>query len=347
MERIICGELVFNGNNYKFDFRDNILVIQPEKLEKYSEWYFKQIGKGNTVDMEEINLEGTTNNGYYICFVHIKFSHLGRGILKAYVPGYILCRANNINNIPSCNEIEKLRFYGECLDKFYYPKRVVENNDLLKENKLKIEIDNQNIENDEIKINNDIFSFGVEWKMPYSSNINVVLDVTSYLEIKFNSFKDLEQLIKYYINVKKIFSFLYNRRFIKFKVIKAYKKVQIYNPIEKNMNVSQIEYEVHFLDTDEEIDINKRNYIHLEEIKGKLPKIYKEITNQNFLTEYYPSNEKDSLFIDNNKFLQIASAFESEFDKLFPNFKSTNSSEYKDVKDSILKCLNNPRLVGF
>ena len=31
MGKIICGELKYNNNQYYFNFRENILVIQPKK----------------------------------------------------------------------------------------------------------------------------------------------------------------------------------------------------------------------------------------------------------------------------------------------------------------------------
>ena len=185
MEPIYCGDLSFNNIKYKFDFRDNILVIIPEDLEDYTKWYFEHIEKKDK--FERVNIEGTTNDGWYICFIHVKFSHMGRGILQAFVPGYVICKANGITPLPKCEDISKIRFFGECLDKFYYPKKVIETSDFIHSNDIKFEINKSKLKTDDYTINKDKFKFGVAWKIQYSSNINVVLDLESFLEIEFNS----------------------------------------------------------------------------------------------------------------------------------------------------------------
>lgn len=61
MDQIYCGDLIFNDIKYKFDFRNNILVIIPDELGDYTKWHFNNIGSRDR--FERINVEGTTNNG--------------------------------------------------------------------------------------------------------------------------------------------------------------------------------------------------------------------------------------------------------------------------------------------
>ena len=100
---------------------------------------------GNKDRFERINVEGTTNNGCYICFIHVKFSHMGRGILQAFVPGYVICKANGVKPLPKCEEIRKIRFFGECLDRFYYPKRIIETSDFYHSNDITLEVNHTNL----------------------------------------------------------------------------------------------------------------------------------------------------------------------------------------------------------
>ena len=110
MDKIICGELEFNNNKYYFNFRNNILVIQPEKMEDYSKWWFSFLGKEMSMD-KRVNVEGETNEGKYICFVDVKFSQLGRGNLQAFVPAYVLGDGNSVSPLPKCINIEKDQSY--------------------------------------------------------------------------------------------------------------------------------------------------------------------------------------------------------------------------------------------
>ena len=327
MEQIICGNLEFDNIKYKFDFRDNVLVLIPEEMQEYSKWRFYQSGKKDKFDY--VNIEGTTNNGWYICFIHVKFLHLGRGALQSFVPGYIICKSNGVFPLPKCEQIEKIRFYGECLDKFYYPKKVIEKSDFFYSDEIKFEVNKNKLKTEDFTVNKDIFSFGVYWRAPHSSNINVVLDVSTYLEINFNTKKSIEQLVEYYLNIKKFFSFINNRRYVKFSKIFAYKTENIdYGITNQDIRPTPIQFELFFVDPDEKFDLNNSlNSIKLEDLDNKFSKIYKKVISKNFLTEYYPLSTTDENYIDNDKYLSVSSAFESEFNKLYPKFKSTISSE--------------------
>ncbi|HIT10358.1 MAG TPA: hypothetical protein IAC24_02010 [Candidatus Onthousia faecigallinarum] len=344
MSKIICGELTFNNIKYKFDFRDNILVLLPDELQEYTKWHFEHIGAREKFDY--VNIDGTTNNGWYICFIHVKFSYLGRGILQAFIPGYVICKANGISPLPICDNIEKLRFYGTCLDKFYYPKRIIETSDFLHSDDIKFEVNKNKLKTEDFIVNKDKFCFGVYWKAPYSSNINVVLDVASFLEINFNNCKNINEIVEYYLNVKKFFSFINNRKYVKFDKIVAYKNEQINYGFKEHDDIrnTEIEFEFFFVDPEDKFDLNNSlNTIHIEDLDNKFSKLYKIITDKDFLTEYYPLSTQDNNYIDNEKYINVSSAFESEFDKLYPKFKSTFSAEYSEVKKSILKFIANKK----
>lgn len=343
MEQMYCGDLIFNDIKYKFDFRNNILVIIPDKLEEYTKWYFNNIG--NKDKFARVNVEGTTNNGCYICFIHVKFSHMGRGILQAFVPGYVICKANGISPLPKCEEISKIRFFGECLDRFYYPKRIIETSDFVHSGDITSKINKDKLKTENFIINKDIFKFGVAWKIPYSSNINVVLDVESFLEIEFNAKKSIDEIVEYYLKVKKFFSFINNRKYIKFNRVVAYTIIPIdYGTQHEDIRNEEFKFDFYFVDPDEKYDLDKTNTaIHLEDLDNKFSKLYKLVSDKEFLTEYYPLSISDNNYIDNDKYVNVARAFESEFDKAHPKFKSNISEEYSLVKKSLLKSLSNKK----
>lgn len=343
MEQIYCGDLIYNDTKYKFDFRNNILVIIPDELEDYAKWHFNNIGNRNK--FERVNVEGTTNNGWYICFIHVKFSHMGRGILQAFVPGYTICKANLVKPLPKCEEIKKIKFFGECLDRFYYPKRIIKTSDFAHSKDITLEVNKNKLKTENFTINKDIFKFGVEWKIPYSSNINAALDVESYLEIEFYNNKGIDEIVDYYLKVKKFFSFINNRKYIKFNKVIAYAIIPInYGIQHDDIRNEEFKFEFHFVDPDEKYDLNKSNIsIHLEDLNNKFSKLYRLVSGKDFLTEYYPLSISDNNYVDNDKYVNVARAFESEFDKLYPKFKSSTSEEYDLVKKLLLKSLANKK----
>jgi len=56
MEKAICGELNYNNGKYYFNFKNNILVIQPRKMENHTEWMFSNINI--KLSKNAINIEG-------------------------------------------------------------------------------------------------------------------------------------------------------------------------------------------------------------------------------------------------------------------------------------------------
>lgn len=339
MVKIICGSTEFNNKKYKFDFRDNILVLIPDELEDYSKWFFEHV---NSIESnEKTNIKGITNNGKIIYFLSIKLIELGGGALQAFVPGFAICNVNTISPLPECNDIDKITFFGECIDRFYPPKQII-NYPSFSEDEYKYEIDKDRNKLKKFKINKDEYSFGVRWESPISSDINVVLNVKSYLTIVFSKTINIEEIIDYYLKTKRFFSFLNNRKYIKFEKIIASKNIKINNdPLNPDSFENQdINFEIHIVDPDEIYDLNKNNYIILNDIKDKIEKLYSEVSDEKFLVDYYPLSTIDNSYIDNDKYVRVASAFESEMDKFMPNYKSESKKEYKYVKKSILNTIH-------
>lgn len=342
MQEILCGECKFENLDYKFDFRDNKIVLMPNNLEDYFKWYGKNLCDKKKYEM--MNIEGITNNGKYICFIHIKVVEIGRGALIAWVPGYIICDSNGITPLPKCENIEKLIFYGNCIDKLYNPERIVKENNILEEKNLKLEIKNESVKT-KFKVNDDIFCFNVYWTRPYSSDMNVVLKVKSFLEIEFGTPKNVDELVEYYLSVSKFFQFLNNRNIIEFNEIIATNTHNINYGININdVRQETIKFKIFINLPDEEFDNgSQREHIILEDIKSNFVELYKITSDKKYLTTYFPKSNKDERYVDNSKYIDIASAFESEFNKLYPTFKSAKNEEYKMVKDGVLKYLSDKR----
>ena len=118
----------------------------------------------------------------------------------------------------------------------------------------------------------------------------------------------------------------------------------IYGIKHDDIRNEEIRFEFHFVDLDEKYDLDKsNNSIHLEDLDNRFSKLFKLVTHKEFLTEYYPLSKLDNNYVDNDKYVRVARAFESEFDKMYPKFKSAISEEYDTVKKSLLKCLVNKK----
>lgn len=339
----MCGELIYEEKNYYFYFSNNILVIQPNKMLPTMNWFFNSIANQEMELDGRVNISGENNEGKEITFIGIKFARLGRGCLYAYVPAYIIGTTNNITPLPTCDNFNKIEFSGGCIDNFYYPKSIVEENEPFKEKKLQISVNFDKQAKKEIKLNGDLYSFYSTWNMPISKDINIVLNVESKLTIKFNTLKSIDEVIKYYIKVSKFFEFLNNRNHVTFKKIRIYKDILLSDPTGNEKKTSAI-FELNITQSKQDFDIKPMlKSIRFSDIEKNYKSLYLHITKQDFITEYYPDNENDDSYVDNRKYVQIDSSFESEFNKFFPEFKSETSEAYKNVKEDIEKYLKNKK----
>ena len=343
MNSFICGNLNFNDMEYKFDYRNDILVIIPNELEDYSRWNFNYFLKQEK--FERINVEGITNMGQYICFIHVKFSNLGRGILQAFVPGYIIGDTNNLNPLPKCENIEEISFYGDCINKFYFSKKNIGINDILEEKDFKITFPEKELLEKKFIINKDEFVFKTDWELSYNRINTNLVNIESFIKINFYKQKSIDEIVEYFLNLSKFFEFINNRKIVNFSKIKLYKHQKVRNQFKSNeIKNTKISFDCFFKSTDEKIDLNSLDkIITLDDLDDNFKKTYINVTKKNFSTAYYPLSIVDNRYIDNDKFINVSSAFESEFDKLYPKFKSSVETEYKEVKEMILKSIDNKR----
>ena len=59
-----------------------------------------------------MNISGETNNRNYIEFIDVKFLSIGRGCFQAWVPAYIIGKANALSSIPKPTSIKSMSFKG-------------------------------------------------------------------------------------------------------------------------------------------------------------------------------------------------------------------------------------------
>ncbi len=330
MEKTICGTLKFNNKKYYFNFQDNILTFQPRKMLPYAEWFWIYIEPEK--EYMQINLEGETNEGKYIAFLNVRPVQIGRGAYSTYVPAYISGESNNIIPIIKCDKIKTITLKGDCIDRLYYSKQIIskkhnENRDTI------VKVDHEKFNNKKIKIENEIHNYYVLYKEHGASDLNTVLSVKSVLEINFEKDKKLTDILSCYLKVEKFFSFLNNRKIICFDEIKLWKQVNL----DGKLNYVSFELIVNH-NPKEKLDLynNKHSYIQFENIEKNYVKLYSEITKDRFITSYYPTNKNESNLVNDIKYISLASAFESEFNELFPKHKSLTNENFSKVKNQLL-----------
>ncbi len=344
MTNIICGTLrKIKKFYFSFDVDKKILTIQPIKMNDHISFLSELDFCDFPYFKDYADLEGETNTHAYIKFINIKFSSIGRGCFKAWVPAYILGITNDIYPISKPNKINKLVFKGECIDRFSSSKSIVSSKWDRDNSKLQV---NLNYGEDKIKkffYKNLEFNLIPGWRMINNQNdVNTFLTTKTLLTIKSEKTLKINSIIKIYREVQKLFSFICYRQHVEFDSI-------ILNQIEPikfgdNIRDTIISFELHISADDDKYDLPKvGKTMILKDYVGRIPKLIQCLCDDEFMLLSFPSNSLTESIIDNNKYISISSAFESEFNLLNPKFKSFRKKKYSEAKIATLNYLINQK----
>lgn len=333
MNEIICGELTYKRKKYHFSFQDNVLTMLPAKLEPY----FLNLFYSDDDKVLSTSIHGITEKNYYICFIDVKPKPIGSGVLRCFVPAYVLNKNNGLDPVPKADKIEKIIFKGPAIDNFYHPKKIVTSK--TKDRNVNIDVNLDKFKSEKYEFKDETINIYSGYEMPHSKSINEVLNVSSYFEICFTKPKSVNSILNTYLKVQKLFGFFNNRRIINWDSIILRKTVLVEGE-EKPLTINLFLYVAH--DPKNNIDIEGfRNSITFEDIKDYLPELYKNITKKDYNIYYMPLNKSENSIVDNDKFLKIAYTFESQMRRSYPNFKSSINENFKYSKKYILKSINN------
>lgn len=344
MTNTICGVLRKKKKFYfSFNISEKILTIQPDKMNLMPSLFAESDFDDFPYLKDTIDLEGETNLGTYIRFINVKFSSIGRGCFQAWVPAYILGCSNGFYPIVKPNQINKLVFKGECIDRFMSSKCIA--SDTLDRDNYKLQV-NIDYGKDKIKkfYYDDIeFELVPGWTMTTNQkDVNKLLTVETSLVINSKKRLNIKSVMKLYEKIEKLFSFVCYRRHVEFNSI----ELSQITPI-KYIDTPQdttIRFELYISKDDDNYDLPKigKNMV-LKDFTDKIPSLIKCLNEDEFMLLSLPSNSLTAPIIDNNRYISISSTFESEFDLLNPKFKSTRKKNYNDAKVATLKYLNNQK----
>ncbi|MFV0249755.1 MAG: hypothetical protein ACK5HP_01785 [Bacilli bacterium] len=328
------GVVKYKDKDYTYSYKDNIITLTPKELEPYWQSMFKKFKR----EEKEENVYGITNSNFPVAFIKLNLIDIGGGVLQAFVPAYIVANANTVSPLPEINNFKSMTFYGDCINSLYNPKQMIKDSDVTKKYKpyMKFKHPKEVIKN--ILVNKLDFIFRITWEFPIKDKVPAVL-LKSLLEIKFDSKKTIDEIIEYYQQVKMLFSFINNRHYIEFSdiLLKADMFVEDF-PDKKVRNVG-VSYNLYIiLPKDVKVDLPNSIYeTRLNKIENQFENLFNTLNKCGGYNLHFPDNQYDEDHVDIDKFLRVASAFESWFDINFDDFKSDTDLLYKILKNDVLK----------
>lgn len=332
------GMVNYNDLNYNFVFKDNILTITQQEMTPtwktiFSGWD-KRIFNGKL-------LHGVTHDNYPIVFIDVQFINKGGGVLQAYVPDYIKGTSNAVSPLPEITDFNSMVFYGECIDNLYNPQNIIKEREFSEDGKTIMNFCSIKEVVKEYKFGDDKLLVGISTTFNYK-NKRIPLLTKSYLEIKFLKKKNIHDIIEYYHIITNFFRFINNRKYIMFTDVYLNSDMYVESFDNEIKNIGT-KFEM-YINFSEDIKIDLPNIIyqkHLSDLNNKFIRLIEVINNEKGHKDYYPMNKSDENYVDVNKFIKIASSFESWFDIVWPKFKSDTDKVYNSVKTKVLDYIEN------
>ena len=341
MNNIICGILKKKRKFYfTFNIDNKILTIQPCKMSVFPNFNFADDLDNFLISKDRINISGETNKRNYIEFIDVKFSSIGRGCFQAWVPAYIIGKTNALSSISKPTSITSISFTGECIDRFMSSKCTVSNHWNYKNNKLQVNIEYGKDKIKKFRYQNLECSLVPGWNMTSAQkDVKSLLTMETTLEIKSSKNMSIQFIIELYKKVEKLFSFICYRQYVKFDSIILTKIEQVmFDKVPQN---TEVNFELHVSTDNRIFDLPKiGKHMILGKYEDKIPALIKCLCENDHMLLSFPENSLKANIIDNNKYICISSAFESEFDLLYPDFKSNKSKNYKIAKLCTIKFLS-------
>ena len=342
MNNIICGILKARKKFYfSFNTGTKILTIQPSKMSEFPSFISQNDFDDFSLSKERMNISGETNSRNYIEFIDVKFSSIGRGCFQAWVPAYIIGKANALSFIPKPTSIKHISFKGECIDRFMTSKQTVSDDWDYRNNKLQINIDYGKDKIKKFNYNNLEFSLVPGWNMiSAQKDVNLLLTMQTTLNIKSKKKMNVKAIIELYKKVEKLFSFICYRQHVNFdSIILTQIEPVIFDKVPEDTTIN---FELHVSSDDNKYDLpNVGQHMILRDYSvNNIPSLIKCLEEDEHMLLSFPNNSLKANIIDNNKYISISSAFESEFDLLYPNFKSNKNKNYNTAKINTINFLS-------
>jgi hypothetical protein len=336
------GKINLDDKIYNFVYENKILTILPNDIEENWERYSGLHYFDNRKIKKEEIINGTLRAGNSVSFIDVDLISYGRGYLRGYVPLYIISKVNNYTHLPNAGDFYSMAFYGECINKLFDNSIIISKTDFDIE-KMKQILEFRSLKEIEKKsaLNEDGLRLGVGIKCE-NKNDNIPIKLFSVLTIDFKNKKSIIELKDYFLKIYKTLCFLFNRNSISFDEIVLHRKINVFSrtiydgEISKINNEEVISYKMIINDNLEKNEL-KPIKVDAEKLLNHFGNLFNLVNDNNiFSLDYYPKDIYQDTHLDSSSFIKIASAFEGQFDALYPSYKSTNKINFKEAKDKLI-----------
>lgn len=334
------GIITINETKYSFYYNNKFITIFPKN--PTSSWNdIEGLFCNSKKEKSFETLCGKSRAGNEIIFLNVKLKPYGRKILKGFVPAYLISHSNLIN-APNAESFEEIIFRGDVIDKIYSPHNLIKKSSYDFENHVPIlEFNSQKDIKKNTKLNDDSIYLTIKAISSGKARTPPIL-LKSELGIKFAIDRNIQEIKDYYKKITQTLSFFFNRRYLKYERVMLVRTIDVKYAIQ---NGNKVEYETRKEQQIYNLVINDKyqNTFDIGSITfdtkiflNVFPKVYNIIDENMFSILYYSKNKDDDIAFDHFQFMATASAFEGQFDLVYPEYKTRKKAKFSEVKNGLL-----------
>jgi len=186
------GQVKYKEETFGYTYDKSIITLIPQGKMEYD---FSRLFKEARQKKQEVNIYGTTEDNHPIVFLKLKLDSNSSGVLKAYVPAYIVCHANVVSPLPKISNFNYIKFFGEAVDNLYNPRQLISSYNILDEWTPTIEFEQKKHTVKDFMYDGDKYILGTNGRPTYPDEKNYIIELYSYLQIKFKKVKNIEDLL--------------------------------------------------------------------------------------------------------------------------------------------------------
>lgn len=330
------GYFIYKDERYSFELDDEYITIVNENgmdWKKFLDNFNKEYKGANSVQILNVKLFPNWNDA--IILHNHNLDSIGE-VSTFKIQGIIEFKNEKQN-------VDALKIYSKELEHIYDSRKILESIKYNKTGEMDLKIkasEKVNSEKKQIKLKNEIigYYFGIERKV---KNINEgYFSGDSFLRFEWNSLVEDYKLVYEIVMTGYYFlSYLCYRQNINLKRIELLKK----DENGKYFSVAQMTLFIHNM-SDAEDEYIRGYQINFDYVKTIDDKILQAIIDENIFIRNIPENELERNKITPQSFVLVSSAFEWEFNQLFPNgveHSKVQLNEIEEIKNDLMQLSDN------
>ena len=325
MDDIVYGKIMICEQEYSFSFEKakKFFFVHPIKRLEISEFIFLE----NDEKYYE-NLIGITYDNHLLYFVDVNLVKMSTGEIYGYPKAFIFLQANLLEWKYNAFKFKAIILKSSAIDSLQsleYAYKIRQN--IMNDESIDSKCMGKNFEIEYGKCQVKTHSMVI----PYEKKFPIKIE--NCLKIDLNDETEAYDVYILINKINEVFKFIFNRCNIAMSTIKLITETISVKNLDGNIEEEKFSAHMEYLNQEDEFNgknINENKEYILNHFQDLIDAVNEEIIS------YYPKDDEQARYVDNELFIKICGTFEREFELCYPSFLEDTEPVYRMIKQKIL-----------